>query len=67
MEFRDSLNPMDGFFCPPIVATTNNALESFNAMFKRSYTSHTRHTMAALNEIIHDRFLVDLYRDLIHE
>jgi hypothetical protein len=23
--------------------------------------------MAALNEIIHDRFLVDLYRDLIHE
>jgi hypothetical protein len=34
--------------CSPGVATTNNSLESFNAMFKRSYTNHTRHTAPAL-------------------
>ena len=52
--------------CPPGVATTNNALESFNAMFKRSYTNHTRHTMSALYDIIHDRLLVDLSREVMH-
>jgi hypothetical protein len=46
--------------CLPGVATTNSTLESFNAMFKRSYTNHTRHTMTALYDIIHDRLLVDL-------
>ncbi len=52
-------------FCyPPGVANTNNSLESFNA--KRSYTNHTRHTMSALYDIIHDRLLVDLSREVIH-
>ncbi len=54
------------FCCPPGVATMNNILESFNAMFKRSYTNHTRHTMAALYDIIHDQLLVDLSREIIH-
>lgn len=53
------------YCCPPGIATTNNALESFNAMFKRSYTNHTRHTLPALYDIIHDRLLVDLSRDII--
>jgi len=52
--------------CPPGVATTNNSLESFNAMFKRAYTYHTSHTMAALYDIIYDRLLVDLSRELLH-
>jgi hypothetical protein len=52
--------------CLPGVATANNTLESFNAMFKRSYTNHTRHTMTALYDIIHDRLLVDLSREIIH-
>jgi hypothetical protein len=54
------------FCCPPGVATTNNAIESFNAMFKRSYTNHTWHTMASLYDIIHDRLLVDLSQEIIH-
>jgi hypothetical protein len=41
-------------------------LESFNAMYKRSYTNHTRHTMTALYDIIHDWLLVDLSREIIH-
>jgi ATP:corrinoid adenosyltransferase len=52
--------------CPPGVATTNNSLESFNAIFKRTYTNHTRHTMAALYDIIYDQLLVDLSRELLH-
>jgi hypothetical protein len=54
------------FCCPPGVATMNNSLESFNAMFKKSYTNHTRHTMTALYDIIHDRLLVDLSKEIIH-
>jgi hypothetical protein len=54
-------------FCfPPGVATTNNAFESFDAMYKRSYTNHTKHTMVALYDLIHDRFLVDLSKEIIH-
>jgi hypothetical protein len=61
-----AFNQWKVFCCPPGVATTNNALESFNAMFKRSYTNHTRHTMAALDDIIHDKLYVDLSREIIH-
>ena len=60
-----SFNQWKVYCCPPDIATTNNALESFNAMFKRSYTNHTRHTLPALYDIIHDRLLVDLSRDII--
>jgi len=60
-----SFNQWKVYCCPPGIATTNNALESFNAMFKRSYTNHTRHTLPALYDIIHDRLLVDLSRDII--
>jgi hypothetical protein len=66
MEFMDSLQPMEGLCCPIGVATTNNALESFNAMFKSSYSNHTRPKIAALNDIIHDMLLVDLSREIIH-
>jgi hypothetical protein len=61
-----AFNQWKVFCCPPGVANTNNSLESFNAMFKRSYTNHTRHTMSALYDIIHDRLLVDLSREVIH-
>ena len=60
-----SFNQWKVYCCPPGIATTNNALESFNTMFKRSYTNHTRHTLPALYDIIHDRLLVDLSRDII--
>jgi hypothetical protein len=61
-----AFNQWTVFCCPPGVAKTNNSLESFNAMFKRSYTNHTRHTMSALYDIIWDRLLVDLSREVIH-
>jgi len=35
-------------------------------MFKRSYTNHTRHTMSALYDIIIERLLVDLSREVIY-
>ena len=50
-----AFNQWKVFCCPPGVANTNNSLESFNAMFKRSYTNHTRHTMSALYNIIIER------------
>jgi hypothetical protein len=49
-----------------VLPTPITHLESFNALFKRSYTNHTRHAMAALYDIIHDRLLVDLSREVIH-
>jgi hypothetical protein len=61
-----AFNQWKVFCCPPGVANTNNSLESFNAMFKRSYTNHTRHTMSALYDIIVERLLVDLSREVIH-
>jgi len=60
-----AFNQWKVFCCPPDVATTNNSLASFNAMFMRSYTNHTRHTMSALYDIIQDRLLVDLSREVI--
>jgi len=54
------------FSCEPGVCTTNNALESFNAMFKHSYTNHIRHTLPALLDIIMDALLVDLSREVMH-
>ena len=54
------------FSCEPGVCTTNNALESFNAMFKRSYTNHSRHTLPALLDIIMQALIVDLSREVMH-
>jgi transposase-like protein len=54
------------FSCKPGVCTTNNALESFNAMFKHSYTNHSRHTLPALLDIIMEALIVDLSREIMH-
>jgi hypothetical protein len=54
------------FSCKPGVCTTNNALEFFNAMFKCSYTNHSRHTLPALHDIIMEALIVDLSREVMH-
>jgi hypothetical protein len=54
------------FSYEPGVCITNNALESFNAMFKRSYTNHSHHTLPALLDIIMEAFIVDLSREVMH-
>ena len=46
------------------VASTNNCIESFNAIIKRSYTLYVRHTLPALNDIL-DRLILDVSLDLI--
>jgi len=52
------------FSCESGVCTTNNALESFNAMFKHSYTNHSRHTLPALLDVIMEALIVDLSREV---
>jgi hypothetical protein len=54
------------FSCEPGVCKTNNALESFNAMFKCSYTNHSCHTLPALLDIIMEALIVDLSREVMH-
>ena len=56
---------MEGILLPTKIAITNNVLESFNTMFKRSYTNHTRHTLPVLYDITCNRLLVDLSRDIM--
>lgn len=69
--FEEQWNNGDEFtnwkiFCSePGVASTNNALESFNKTIKKSYTFGTRHCLSALFDIILDRLIVDLSRDLM--
>ena len=54
------------FSCEPGMCTTNNALESFNAMFKCSYTNHSPHTLPALLDIMMEALIVDLSREVMH-
>ena len=41
-------------------------MESFNAMFKCSYTNHSRHALPALLDIIMQALIVDLSREVMH-
>jgi hypothetical protein len=54
------------FSYKPGVCTTNNALESFYAMFKCSYMHHSRHTLPASLDIIMEALIVDLSREVMH-
>jgi hypothetical protein len=54
------------FNSSPGVATTNNALESFNKTIKKSYTLAIRHTLPALFDIIIDRLIRDVSMDLLY-
>jgi len=52
-------------FCSePGIASTNNALESFNNVIKRSYTLNARHTLSALLDIFMERLVFDVSMDL---
>jgi len=46
------------------VACTNNSIESFNAVVKRTYTLGVRHTLPALYNIL-ERQVLDVSLDLI--
>jgi hypothetical protein len=46
------------------VACTNNSIESFNAVVKRTYTLGVRHTLPALYSIL-ERLVLDVSLDLI--
>jgi len=46
------------------VACTNNSIESFNAVVKRTYTLGVRHSLPALYGIL-ERLLLDVSLDLI--
>ena len=69
--FDEQWNTGDEFtnwkiFCSePGVASTNNALESFNKTIKKSYTFGTHHCLSALFDIILDRLIVDVSLDLM--
>jgi hypothetical protein len=54
------------FSFKPGVCTTNNVLESFNAMFKCSYTNHSPHTLPALLDIIMEALILELSREAMH-
>jgi hypothetical protein len=53
------------FNCEPGVANTNNALELFNGIFKKNYTSRMRLTLPALCQVIIERFIPDVSLDLV--
>ncbi len=46
------------------VACTNNSIESFNAVVRRTYTLGVRHSLPALYDIL-ERLLLDVSLDLI--
>jgi hypothetical protein len=46
------------------VACTNNSIESFNAVVKRTYTLGVRHSLPALYDIL-ERLVLDVSLDLI--
>jgi hypothetical protein len=46
------------------VACTNNSIESFKAVVKRTYTLGIRHTLPALYDIL-ERLVLDVSLDLI--
>lgn len=48
----------------PGIASTNNALESFNNIIKKSYTLNARHSLSALVDIFIERLLFDYSMDL---
>jgi hypothetical protein len=48
----------------PGIASTNNALESFNNIIKKAYTLNTRHSLSALVDIFMEHLLFDYSMDL---
>jgi hypothetical protein len=48
----------------PGIASTNNALESFNNIIKKSYTLHTRHSLSALVDIFLEWLVCDVSMDI---
>jgi len=48
----------------PGIASTNNALESFNNTLKKSYTLNSRHAFSALLDIFIERLVFDVSMDL---
>jgi len=48
----------------PGLASTNNALESFNNILKKSYTLNSRHTLSALLDIFIEQLVFDVSMDL---
>ena len=48
----------------PGIASTNNALESFNNTLKKSFTFNSRHTLSALLDIFIERLVFDVSMDL---
>jgi hypothetical protein len=48
----------------PGIASTNNALESFNNLSKKSYTLNTRHTLSALIEIFTEQLVFNVSMDI---
>lgn len=62
---EDSFNTWKIFCSAPGVATTNNALESFNNTIKKIYTFGARHTLPALFDIIIQKLLFNYSVDVV--
>ncbi len=57
--FLGNFNDWQIYCSAPGVASTNNALESFNNIIKRCYTLNARHSLSALVDLFMERLVFD--------
>ncbi len=62
--FLGNFNDWQIYCSAPGVASTNNALESFNNIIKRCYTLNARHSLSALVDLFMERLVFDVSMDL---
>jgi hypothetical protein len=62
--FLGNFNDWQIYCSAPGVASTNNALESFNNLIKRCYTLNARHSLSALVDLFMELLVFDISMDI---